>query len=825
MSSKLKNVKLKVHHKKAYRKRHIGLLTLSLAGVLVALALLLWYRDTLVAGASSARTFVASLFPVETADSSKVKSTIKARSTHGVAVSYDASRLYGSAADVSTGRLYVGSELSRSTPYTSLRLSQLNAAGNTANPDSQANFTMTINPNSNDSVASSALTAMTSAGILTKDLTKQSDATVEYGGKSFSKSVWSNSESSLLGLSPSYSVYVTKVDKTLVTIVIASSVNSGDISIYEDVLKSLEFGSTVGSTDFLKLASVNQANGVNQASIVRAFDVITGASPVLAATNNSVDSAEKNSVLYSPAVVKVYNVYCMDIAVSGYNFMKDVCQGASGSGFIITGDGYVGTNGHVATADPRDIAIYNSVTVYVQKNDDRYLKALASLTDLTESDIAGKTAKEGNSILIDALYNISADLFVASNSVHNLMVSVSKNSPDMQAMVEATAARKEFSSNEDVVRAKLISSDYRSSEVLIADFKASDVALLKLETGSNYPTMPLGDITDITQGAGLSVIGYPGQASNNGLVSTDSVIPTVTSGKVSAVKDVSGGKRKVIETDATIGQGNSGGPALSESGRVVGVATYTIDGGGQGRGIFNYIRDIADFKALLGTSVNAVPSQTQTVWEDGVEKFYNSRYSGAVKKFEEVLELYPNHSKATEFIASAKTKIANGEDVSDFPLWIVWVGLGVLGLGASGATFLIIRHSKRHKAYNAGVAQGVVQPGDIARGNPQMVTVQPGMPVVQSMGVQMAAPQSVSPQTIPALTPVQPQPLQPTPASYSQQQVQQAPLPQPPFQAQPAQPTLDVAPAQQTVSIPIQQVPSSSVENQAVQPSGSNLPR
>src|SRR5262249_22707311 len=102
-----------------------------------------------------------------------------------------------------------------------------------------------------------------------------------------------------------------------------------------------------------------------------------------------------------------------------------------------------------------------------------------------------------------------------------------------------------------------------------------DLAVLKIDA-SGLPTVPLGDSGSLELGESVVAIGYA-LALEGG--------PTVTSGIVSSldrtitVPDPSctvcdNGKRvytDVIQTDAAINHGNSGGPLLNMAGQVVGI--------------------------------------------------------------------------------------------------------------------------------------------------------------------------------------------------------------------------------------------------------------
>ncbi|MEN3001162.1 MAG: trypsin-like peptidase domain-containing protein [Armatimonadota bacterium] len=93
----------------------------------------------------------------------------------------------------------------------------------------------------------------------------------------------------------------------------------------------------------------------------------------------------------------------------------------------------------------------------------------------------------------------------------------------------------------------------------------NDIALLKIE-GKNLPVAPLGDSDQLRVGDWVIAVGNPFGLEN-----------TVTAGIVSAlnrnlagVEDVPGG---LIQTDAAINQGNSGGALANSRGQLVGINT------------------------------------------------------------------------------------------------------------------------------------------------------------------------------------------------------------------------------------------------------------
>jgi len=94
----------------------------------------------------------------------------------------------------------------------------------------------------------------------------------------------------------------------------------------------------------------------------------------------------------------------------------------------------------------------------------------------------------------------------------------------------------------------------------------SDVAVVKI-SGTNLPTVQLGDSSMLTVGQKVIAIGNPYGLSQ-----------TVTTGVISALeRNVQASQTEtlvgVVQTDAAINPGNSGGPLVDLSGRVVGINT------------------------------------------------------------------------------------------------------------------------------------------------------------------------------------------------------------------------------------------------------------
>jgi len=119
----------------------------------------------------------------------------------------------------------------------------------------------------------------------------------------------------------------------------------------------------------------------------------------------------------------------------------------------------------------------------------------------------------------------------------------------------------------------------RKARVIGVD-KATDLAVIKIDTDKPLPTVKIGNSDSTTVGDWVVAIGSPFDLSQ-----------TVTAGIISAKnrtieKGASGQFQHFIQTDAAINPGNSGGPLLNMNGEVIGVNTaiFTQSSGYQGIG-------------------------------------------------------------------------------------------------------------------------------------------------------------------------------------------------------------------------------------------------
>ena len=116
-----------------------------------------------------------------------------------------------------------------------------------------------------------------------------------------------------------------------------------------------------------------------------------------------------------------------------------------------------------------------------------------------------------------------------------------------------------------------------TAKVLARD-PAQDLALVKIDGTAPFPTVVLGDSSKVQTGQSVIAIGNAlGQFDNTisvGVVSGQA--RTITAGDSSATTSET--LENLIQTDAAINEGNSGGPLLNLKGEVIGVNTAIAQG-------------------------------------------------------------------------------------------------------------------------------------------------------------------------------------------------------------------------------------------------------
>ena len=211
-----------------------------------------------------------------------------------------------------------------------------------------------------------------------------------------------------------------------------------------------------------------------------------------------------------------------------------------------------------------------------------------------------------------------------------------------------------------------------------------DLALLRVKDGV-YPAIGL-TTREVQIGDPVRILGFPGVVVTHELLNRSATLEaSVTNGAVSGIKQ-DAINQDLVQTDAPASFGNSGGPAIGDDSRLVGVMTFVSlspAGGAIVQG-FNFLipaRDVGRF--LQGTEVKAGDSPFNAVWAAGIAALREGRYARAAAKIGEANTMLSGLSDVKRLLADAEDKVKNPPP-RPFP-W-AWATLGVtlVSAGAYG---------------------------------------------------------------------------------------------------------------------------------------------
>ncbi len=356
---------------------------------------------------------------------------------------------------------------------------------------------------------------------------------------------------------------------------------------------------------------------------------------------SNVSQAQKLAEYTKPAVVRI-----VDYAVVGWQFNNpddpeveailsqmdyQSVVGGSGSGAIISSDGYIVTNAHVVET-----------------------------TQLEDEEIATAALEQLAGIMAD---NFQVDFETAYDYMWN---------------------NTKYTGVERVIKVVLPGGDILDGEVKSYGApvnEGKDVAVLKIE-GKNLPTLKLGDSDDIRNQDNIWVSGYPAAADSDLLSPDSSLVSSMNAGQISATDKKTEQGSPVIQINAAATHGNSGGPVINDKGEIIGLLTFRGDNvNGQEVQGFNFsvpVNTVKEFVNQAGAKNTA--SESDRHYKEGLELYWGGYYENALEKFEAVQRIYPNHSEIKKFIANSEEKAGESKILwSDYKT-LFYIVDGVAGL-------------------------------------------------------------------------------------------------------------------------------------------------
>ena len=398
------------------------------------------------------------------------------------------------------------------------------------------------------------------------------------------------------------------------------------------------------------------------------------------------NEAEKRTLELSPAVVLITVTYGLNVNFRANNtpVAFNLSVNDTGSGFIYRPDGYIITNGHVvADANKKDAAAQEALRRSLRQEIAE--RVAARYHELTNQSASGNVDEIIRNLDIRANFTSGPDLtvYLANRSYYN---------GEIKAYSDPIGQG------------------------------GKDVAIIKIDA-NNLPTLRLGDSSSVHVQEPMTVIGYPAAASRLSVVSSSSLfIPSVTNGHVSAIKtDFKG--TPVIQSDAAITHGNSGGPAFNDAGEVIGIATFAPQENLAGFNFFVPINTALEFVNQVG--VKPESGLFNRLWATALDTYAAGRCQSAKDKLQSVLNIMPNEPDALRLMQASEKCATEEGAIGRAMEGSTWLLYSAVGLVVIVVAFLLLR--KKAPAPAPAVAMGGAQQlgGGHAQSAPRQELLQP----------------------------------------------------------------------------------------------------
>ena len=391
----------------------------------------------------------------------------------------------------------------------------------------------------------------------------------------------------------------------------------------------------------------------------------TNSSEVLSTTSSSINKAQ---ILGQASSVRIYSKECNTVKFSNEMYglrvqgkSYEICSAGFGSGFVINDSGHVVTNAHVVNIDNLDALIEGTSADGTFEED-----FLADVVDFLVSEFDTTTLSQATEeqmiYFITALItDLNKQGYISitdkDREIYIQGESIFKNNPESGELLEKD---KYFKAN--LIQSTPLTSYYESlllDETSITEI--ADLAVIQVEGDFNLPSIPI-NTAGFSIGQTIYVVGYPVIADDSELISSTQVLSSsVTKGSISSIKPNTKNTFDLVQIDAAIQGGNSGGPIIDEDGNVVAVATYSIS---SDSGNYNYGVSSKELQTFLSnSSIEPQINPMRIELEKSLSDVSLSYYKRAQKSLEDILLKQPNLTVTLQPVLDlCKERIEAGED-------------------------------------------------------------------------------------------------------------------------------------------------------------------
>lgn len=326
----------------------------------------------------------------------------------------------------------------------------------------------------------------------------------------------------------------------------------------------------------------------------------------------------------------------------------------TGTGFIIDSSGTTITAGHVVSNEGSEIKQTMAVTALKKVtvewcqaliqdlvNDDRIRKATNS-EDLTKRCINGFKDYYAQHLELDDVETQTAIVLQSAQPGQN-------------------------------AQPKVIPSEIKK---IGTEMPQEDVAILTVKGENNLPTIALGDDKSVAAGQQVRSIGFPGAINDSDSKTLPE--PTLTTGAVSARQG------SLIQTEAAVSPGSSGGPLFNEQGEVIGIASFLKqnEAGAPVGGAYFFVPITIAKQFLQAEGITPKDSDVSHDYQRAIELFQSKQFHKALALFKDIRDRNPNFPYIQQKISQTMNELPN--EPFFIPDWAYGAGALLVICGAGG---------------------------------------------------------------------------------------------------------------------------------------------
>lgn len=310
---------------------------------------------------------------------------------------------------------------------------------------------------------------------------------------------------------------------------------------------------------------------------------------------------------------------------------------ASGSGVLISPDGYILTNCHVVDEGEE----------YIRR---RFI--LSAFETITQSHINAMQ----NAWAIKFTEEQRLQLNRTFASVYSRLVPIRLEKLDKKIEVVLSRENQSGVAYAQPFAARIV----RKGQAM----PGKDIALLKIEDGNTLPMIPISGASRTGVGEAVFVYGYPVPVVQNEYLSeTSQFDPTLTRGIVSAWKKTRNGW-PVLQMDAAINHGNSGGPVCNEAGELIGITTFgSLDDNARALAPgLNFAIPVSVILEFLPDSFQPVQAPVNSLYLKGLVYEQKGWYRRALDYFQQVNDLQAALPGLADHLRTCASAVKEGKD-------------------------------------------------------------------------------------------------------------------------------------------------------------------